>query len=103
MSAPSGSPAGSRVRLTSWITCPGRSPGGRSGVDTRVVDRSQVRLDLFPEVLVVRRQRELLAQRLDRLVDGEARAEGRDLEEDAARLAEVDGAEVEAVDHGRRA
>ena len=36
------------------------------------------------------------------LVDGEARAERRELEEDAARLAEVDGAEPEAVDDRRR-
>jgi len=57
-------------------------------VDTRVVDRPQDRLHLLPEVLVVRRQRELLAERLERLVDGEPRPERRDLEEDAARLAE---------------
>src|SRR5213593_1132550 len=39
---------------------------------------------------------------LKRLVDREARAEGRDLEQDAARLAEVDRLEVEAVDDRRR-
>src|SRR5262249_33712336 len=36
------------------------------------------------------------------LVDGEARPERRQLEQDAVRLAEVDGAEPEAVDHRRR-
>jgi hypothetical protein len=39
---------------------------------------------------------------LERLVDREARADGRDLEQHAARLAEVDRLEVEAVDHRRR-
>ena len=68
----------------------------------RVDDRAQVRFDLGPQVLVVGRQRELLAEVLERLVDGEARAERGDLEEDAARLAEVDRAEVEAVDHRGR-
>src|SRR5205814_7255548 len=38
---------------------------------------------------------------LERLVDVEAGADRRDLEEDAARLAEVDRAEVEAVDDRR--
>ena len=56
-----------------------------------------------PQVLEVGRQRELLAEVLERLVDGEARAQRRDLEEDAAGLAEVDRAEVEAVDHRGRA
>src|SRR5215218_5802851 len=40
---------------------------------------------------------------LQRLVGCETGAERRDLEEDAARLAEVDRLEVEAVDHRRRA
>src|SRR5206468_4170669 len=94
--APSGSPAGSRSRWTSSTTWPGRSAGG-SGGDTRVVDRPQDRLDLFPEMLVVGGQRELLAQRLEWFVDREPGSESGDLEEHAARLAEVDRAEVEAV------
>src|SRR2546423_12347165 len=53
-------------------------------------------------MLVVGRERQLLAEVLERLVDGEARAEGRDLEQAAARLPEVDRAEVEAVDDRRR-
>ena len=73
------------------------------GGDSRVGDRPQPRLDLVAQVLVVGRQRELLAQMLERLVDGEAGAERGDLEQHPARLAEVDRAEVEAVDHrGRR-
>ena len=51
-------------------------------------------------MLVVRRQGERLTKRFERLVDGEARAESRDLEQDPGRLAEVDRAEVEAVDCG---
>src|SRR5262245_59054654 len=39
---------------------------------------------------------------LERLVHGETRADRRDLEQHAARLAEVDRLEVEAVDDGRR-
>src|SRR5207248_2780411 len=60
------------------------------------------RLDLVAQVLVVRRQRDLLAQELERLVDRETRPDRRDLEQDAARLAEVDGLEIEAVDHRGR-
>ena len=39
---------------------------------------------------------------LERLIDREARADRRDLEQDAGRLAEVDRAEVVAVDDRRR-
>src|SRR5947207_8582489 len=53
-------------------------------------------------MLVARRQRQPLAERLERLVDREAGADRGDLEENAARLPEVDRAEVEAVDHRRR-
>ena len=49
-------------------------------------------------MLVARREREALAQVLERLVGSEAGADGGDLEEDAAGLAEVDRLEVEAVD-----
>ena len=44
-----------------------------------------------------RRQREALAERLERLVDEEARAVGGDLEQDPVGHAEVDRAEVLAV------
>src|SRR5262249_7255497 len=44
-----------------------------------------------------------LAEMLERLVRREAGADGGDLEEDAARLAEVDRLEVETVDDGRGA
>ena len=79
--------------------------GGRALADdhrARARQRRQPRLDLRAQVLEVRRQRQLLAERLERLVGGEAGAERRDLEQDAARLAEVDRAEAEAVDHRRR-
>src|SRR4051812_26206362 len=87
--AAAGSPSRPCVGWARPTACPARSPGGCSGVATRVLERPQVRLDLFPEVLVVGWERELLAEGLDRLVHREARAEGGDLEEDAARLAEV--------------
>ncbi len=54
------------------------------------------------QVLECGREDELLAEVLGILVEREARAERRDLEEDAARLAEVDRAEPEAVDDRRR-
>ncbi len=68
----------------------------------RVRKRRQHRLDLEPEVLERRRQDQALAEVLDVLVRREAGSERRDLEQDAARLAEVDRAEPEAVDHRRR-
>src|ERR1700693_5711365 len=64
--------------------------------------RGQHRLELCTEVLEVGRQDERLAEMRRILVGGEARAERRDLEQDAARLAEVDRAEPEAVDDRRR-
>src|SRR5213079_2854986 len=76
-----------------------RSP--RGGGLARVRQRRQDRLDLVAQVLERRRQRQALAEVLERLVGREARAERRDLEEDAARLAEVDRLEVEAVDDRR--
>src|SRR5207302_8082953 len=45
---------------------------------------------------------QLLAQVFERLVDGETGADRGDLEQDPARLAEVDRPEVEAVDDRRR-
>ena len=52
-----------------------KSPGPRHPAATRGLrDRAQVRLDLVAQVLVVGRQRELLAEVLERLVDGEAGA-----------------------------
>src|SRR4029078_7137951 len=53
-------------------------------------------------VVEERRQRELLTQRLGRLVSRESGPVSRELEEDAAGLAEVDRAEVVAVDDRRR-
>src|SRR5919201_960327 len=61
-------------------------------------DRRQVEPDALPAALVLRRQLKGRAQPLGRLIDREAGAIGSDLEEHAARLAEVNGAEVLAVD-----
>ena len=45
-----------------------------------------------------RRQRQFFAERFHRLISGEARSVGGDLEQDAAGLAEIEAAEIEAVD-----
>src|SRR5439155_16975054 len=68
----------------------------------RVRKRCQQRLDLRPEMLEIGRQRQPLAETLGWLVGREPGADGGDLEQDAARLAEVDRPEVEAVDDWRR-
>src|SRR5882757_7776417 len=60
--------------------------------------RLQPRLDLGAPRLEKRRQRESFAQRLHRLVGSKARAVGRDLEQDAVGLAEIEAAKIEAVD-----
>src|SRR5438445_11500018 len=60
-------------------------------------------LELVTEPLVVRRQRQPLAEPFERLVGRETGPERGDLEEHAARLAEVDRLEPEAVDDRRRA
>src|ERR1700760_5001684 len=70
---------------------------------TRVRQWLEHALQALAQRLEARRQREALAEVRRVLVDGEARTDRRDLEQHAARLAEVDRAEVEAVDDGRRA
>src|SRR4029077_14427999 len=69
----------------------------------RVWQRSECSLDLFAQVLEVRGQRDPFAQVLQRFVRREARPQRRDLEQDAARLPEVQRFEVVAVDYRRRA
>ena len=69
----------------------------------RVGQRRQRLLELLAARLVLRRQLERLAERLQRLVVLEADVAAGELEEHAARLAEVDGVEVLAVDDLRRA
>src|SRR5690242_21961287 len=64
----------------------------------RVANRRDGPLDLVAQRLEARRQHELLAEVLRVLVGGEAGAERGDLEQHAARLAEVDREEPEAVD-----
>src|SRR2546429_7164930 len=61
------------------------------------LDRRQVEVEVLAPVLVLRRQLQGRPERLGRLVHREARAVGGDLEEDAPRLPEVDGAEVLAL------
>src|SRR6187402_3890924 len=64
-------------------------------------DRLHAGLDHLALRLEPLRDAQSFAQGLDRLVDQEARRVGRYLEENAARLAEVDGVEVGSVLHGR--
>src|SRR3712207_4713381 len=61
-------------------------------------ERLQPRLDGGPARLQERRQGEALAEGLEGLVGGEARPVGGDLEQDAVRLAEIEAAEIVAVD-----
>ena len=82
----------------------GNSTGSDGGLAPATFSRSaRARLDRRAPALEEGRQRQPLAERLQRLVDGEAGAVGGDLEEDAVRLAEVERAEVVAVDLAARA
>src|SRR4051794_9322889 len=63
--------------------------------------RGERLLELVAEALELGRQRQRLAERLERLVGREPGAEGCDLEQHAAGLAEVDRQEPEAVDDRR--
>src|ERR1700722_13945045 len=61
-------------------------------------DRLQPGLDRCAARLQERRQRQFFAERFHRLVGGEARSVGRDLEQDAVGLAEIQAAKIKAVD-----
>src|SRR5437763_3459718 len=74
------------------------SPRRRGG---RHDDRRQDLVEAVAPHLKPGRQAQRAAKLLGRLVDGEAGSVGRDLEQDAARLAIVDRLEVPAVDHRR--
>src|SRR5438128_2886937 len=78
----------------SLMSCAARRGG-------RYDDGRQVELEVFPPSLVLGRQLQRRAERIGRLVHGEAGLVGGDLEQDAARLAEVDRAEVLALDDRR--
>ena len=65
-------------------------------------ERLQAGLDRLAARFEERRQSELLAERRQRFVGGEARAVGGDLEQDAVGLAEIEAAEIEAVDRPAR-
>src|SRR5262245_23330051 len=67
----------------------------------RYDDRRQVEVQLVAPPFVLRRQLKRRAQRLWRLVYGEPRLVGCNLEKNAARLPVVDRAEILAVDHRR--
>ena len=84
------------------VGCQSRaSRQARTGNDVQhcyLPDRLQPGLDLRAARLQERRQRQFLAERLHRLVGRKARAVGGDLEQDAVGLAEIQAAEIEAVD-----
>src|SRR3954470_20799778 len=52
-------------------------------------------------LLVLRWQVQSVTQTACRLIDGETGTVGRDFEQNPARLAEVDGVKIEAIDDGR--
>ena len=79
-----------KTQNSELVTALGRSPNR--------TDRLQAGFDLGAVGLEEGRQRESLAEVRRVLVGGEAGAVGGDLEEDAARLAEVERLEVVAVD-----
>src|SRR5216684_1201062 len=67
----------------------------------RYDDGRQVELQVLAPPFVLGRQLQRRAERVGRLVDREPWLIGRDLEEDAARLAEINRAEVLALDDRR--
>src|SRR5580700_9056207 len=71
---------------------------GRQVARVLSVERLQPRLDRGPPPLQERRKRELLAEAVHRLVRRETRAVGGDFEQDAVGFAEIQAAEIEAVD-----
>src|SRR4051794_28549600 len=74
------------------LLCGRRPPG------TWVGQRGELRLDLLPVRLQLRRQDHLRPEFLERHVDGEAWAVVGDLEQHSAGLAEVDRVEVVTID-----
>src|SRR5205823_12564445 len=69
---------------------------------TRIRQRREHAVEAVAQVLELRRQAEVVAELLARLVGGESGAVRGELEQHAARNPEVDRAEVEAVDHRGR-
>src|SRR6185436_7609508 len=98
-SCPTTGAAGSSVLIVPPVNSTGGRLRARACRGARVHERLHRRLDLRAQLLEPRRDRQLLAERLERLVDREARARGGQLEQHAARLTEVDRLEVVAVDH----
>ena len=93
------------VRRVEEAVTDARSGGGRrlgasrSAHSRRAAQHRQRRFDLRAVRLEPGREHERLAQMVERLVGGEARPFGRELEQHAARLEEVDRLEPEPVDH----
>ena len=86
------------ARRSEWGRDRGAALELRAGVIPRESSGLESRLDRGTVGLQEGRQREPLAEVLGVLVGGEAGSVGGDLEEDAARLAEVERLEVVAVD-----
>src|SRR4051812_42798887 len=84
------------------IACPGAAivarRSGPRGRRAGVLHRRQLPLHLLAQRLEAWRQRQALAEVFERLVDGESGADRGNLEQHPAGLAEVDRAEVEAID-----
>src|SRR5438128_4986877 len=104
--APAGAAAAVRARLVG-VTARARASGlpraARGERGPRIGQGRQRGFELVAQRLVAQWQREPLTEVLSGLIDSEAGADGRDLKQHAARLAEVDRAEVVAVDDGCRA
>jgi hypothetical protein len=66
----------------------------------RSVNVRKQRLDLESAGLEPSRESERLAEHVHRLVDGESRTVGRDLEENSTGLPEVNGLEIVAIQLG---
>src|ERR1041384_980081 len=64
-------------------------------------DGRQDPFDLGPTGLELRRQLQIFAEMLGRLIGGEARAISRNLEKDAVRLAKINRVKIKPVDHRR--
>src|SRR5690606_3465489 len=94
-------PASGKLSSVRW---PSGSKTVTSTADVLFQHPHLKRLQVGGDVLAVRlqpcRQHQLLPQRLNGFVDGEAGTVGGDFEQDAAPLPEVDGREVFAVDDG---
>jgi hypothetical protein len=65
-------------------------------------ERLQAGFDLAPAMFQERRYGQLFTQAFEILIASEARAVGRDLEQDSVRLPEIETAEIEPIDRAAR-